>query len=279
MRNHKQVRGDVLVDDIYEYENNEYRIASMQIKAIAYDIVTGITKKKKNISKTTQSPQQENIKNRLSDISDEIMQLTEQLENQLEQLDQVAEGKEITSTTNVEVPPRKEKTKEEVKAPGEIKQPENNTEIQKITPISTPGTENNKETDNKNSTEQEKSANAKEIPTAKEEIPTPRKRFEKTTKNLSKAIMVRPNQLQNLRNSLPYQEKILVDKGIFKQSSNTEITEPIQKIATQPKQLSDEVERQIEDLTVKANIYYNEGEIEKAEELYDKIKELNQQNQ
>lgn len=262
----------MLVDDIYEYENNEYRIASMQIKAIAYDIVTGITKKKKNISKTTQSPQQENIKNRLSDISDEIMQLTEQLENQLEQLDQLEEGKEITSTTNVEVPPRKEKTKEEVKAPGEIKQPENNTEIQKITPISTPGTENNKETDNKNSTEQEESANAKEIP-------TPRKRFEKTTKNLSKAIMVRPNQLQNLRNSLPYQEKILVDKGIFKQSSNTEITEPIQKIATQPKQLSDEVERQIEDLTVKANIYYNEGEIEKAEELYDKIKELNQQNQ
>lgn len=272
MRNHKQVRGDVLVDDIYEYENNEYRIASMQIKAIAYDIVTGITKKKKNISKTTQSPQQENIKNRLSDISDEIMQLTEQLENQLEQLDQVAEGKETPPTTKVELPPRKEEKKEEVKVPEKINQQENITEMQKITPISTSKTENGKEIDNKNSTEQEES-------TKVSEIPTPKKRFEKTTKNLSKAIMVRPNQLQNLKNSLPYQEKILVDKGIFKQSSNTEITEPIQKIATQPKQLSDEVERQIEDLTVKANIYYNEGEIEKAEELYDKIKELNQQNQ
>ena len=41
------------------------------------------------------------------------------------------------------------------------------------------------------------------------------------------------------------------------------------------KELPEDIERQIEDLTVKANIYSNEGETAKAEDLYNKIKELN----
>ena len=104
---------------------------------------------------------------------------------------------------------------------------------------------------------------------------TAKKRFQKMTKNLSKAIMVKPSQLQNLRKSHEYQEQLLANLGIFEK---TEVSEETKNPITEgPKELPDDVERQIEDLTVKANIYYNEGEVDKAQELYDKIKELNEQ--
>ncbi|HIT24099.1 MAG TPA: hypothetical protein IAD45_06750, partial [Candidatus Faecimonas intestinavium] len=104
---------------------------------------------------------------------------------------------------------------------------------------------------------------------------TVKKRFQKMTKNLSKAIMVKPSQLQNLRKSHEYQEQILANLGIFEKTEASE--EAKNPITEGPKELPDDVERQIEDLTVKANIYYNEGEVDKAQELYDKIKELNEQ--
>ena len=84
--------------------------------------------------------------------------------------------------------------------------------------------------------------------------------------------MVRPNQLQNLKNSKEEQENILADLGVFPKSSKKEIKVVKQEVTPQ---IPDDVERKIEDLTVKANIYYNEGETEKAQELYDEIKELN----
>lgn len=89
--------------------------------------------------------------------------------------------------------------------------------------------------------------------------------------------MVRPNQLENLRKSRLYQEQLLISKGLFQ--SPTETTEPIPKPEQTPKELPDNIERQIEDLTVKANIYYNEGELDKAQELYDQIKALNKEYQ
>ena len=101
-----------------------------------------------------------------------------------------------------------------------------------------------------------------------------KKRLQKTTKSLSKAIMVRPNQLQNLRKSRRFQEQLLAKQGVFEKTDQAEEIIPITQGS---QQLPDEIERQIEDLTVKANIYYNEGEVDKAQELYDKIRKLNEQ--
>ena len=69
----------------------------------------------------------------------------------------------------------------------------------------------------------------------------------------------------------------LIIKGI-KTNLNTEIMKAV--IYARVSSISDRqnAERQIEDLTVKANIYYNEGEIDKAQELYDQIKKLMNQN-
>ena len=207
----------MLVDEIYEFENNRYRTASIQMKAIAYDIVIESKNKKPEEKRNA--------------IVDEIINLTEKIEKQLELLDSLEEEKEI----------KEEKIEEKTspQPPGE--KPVETTPIVANQPTST------------------------------------KKQFKKTIKNLSKAIMVKQNQLENLRNSRTRQEQLVATKGVFdqveKDSSNVIEQNPVVK-----KPLPDNVEREIEDLTVKANIYYNEGEIEKAQELYDRIKELNQAN-
>ena len=65
------------MDDVYEFENSEYRLASMQIKAIAYDVMTGITRKKR-ILKDKDIPIE--VLNKLKLISDRIVELTYSLE-------------------------------------------------------------------------------------------------------------------------------------------------------------------------------------------------------
>lgn len=393
------------MDDIYEFENNEYRLASMQIKAIAYDIVTGISKKKTALKKKGDS-ELSSLAQNLTAISDRIMEITDSLEEELQKLDQVEEKKEITiqkpsateeDNTSIQEQNLVENTKEELKAPSQkIKidlseqiepkqkvteemnkkeeQPEQKlpiendiekgkfviplsafknsgtnkdkaakeekeeeqpkppieTDIEKgkfviplsafknanqvveannkeSAPDSTPKESNvveqnsqevslpdlsikladsttNTPTEKENKTPQpiEEDQEVSQTPQiepskteVKEQQPITKKRFQKMTKSLSKAIMVKPSQLQNLRKSHEYQEQLLADQGIFeKQEANEEVKKPITE---GPKELPDDVERQIEDLTVKANIYYNEGEIDKAQELYDKIKELNEQ--
>lgn len=405
------------MDDIYEFENSEYRLASMQIKAIAYDVVTGISKKK-TILKKKNDNEASSLAQKLATISDRIIEITDSLEEELQKLDQIEEKREIiTSETvvatedntsaqekdftddkkeeqeEVEVPSQKIKIdlseqiepKQEVMEETEKKeeQQEPKTPIKNdvekgkfVIPLSAfknansnnqePAKENTaKETEKK--TEQQgppiendiekgkfviplsafKNASqekATEVDNNKESTPEPapqeptiveqnnqevslpdlnikiadsttntpaepenkepqpreqvqetsqtpqvessktestkkestaKKRFQKMTKNLSKAIMVKPSQLQNLRKSHEYQEQILANLGIFEKTEASE--EAKNPITEGPKELPDDVERQIEDLTVKANIYYNEGEVDKAQELYDKIKELNEQ--
>ena len=88
--------------------------------------------------------------------------------------------------------------------------------------------------------------------------------------------MVRQSQLENLRKSRIRQENLLKEKGVFTGEEEIEQVQS-QVVGTEKKVLPDAVERQIEDLTVKANIYYNEGETEKAQELYNQIRELSKQ--
>lgn len=405
------------MDDIYEFENNEYRLASMQIKAIAYDIVTGISKKKIALKKKGDSDTS-SLAQKLATISDRIIEITDSLEEELQKLDQIEEKREImTSETvvatedntsaqekdftddkkeeqeEVEVPSQKIKIdlseqiepKQEVMEETEKKeeQQEPKTPIKNdvekgkfVIPLSAfkNANSNNQESAKENTAkETEKKAEqqgppiendiekgkfviplsafknasqekATEVDNNKESTPEPapqeptiveqnnqevslpdlnikiadsttntpaepenkepqpreqvqetsqtpqvepsktesskkestvKKRFQKMTKNLSKAIMVKPSQLQNLRKSHEYQEQILANLGIFEKTEASE--EAKNPITEGPKELPDDVERQIEDLTVKANIYYNEGEVDKAQELYDKIKELNEQ--
>lgn len=405
------------MDDIYEFENSEYRLASMQIKAIAYDVVTGISKKK-TILKKKNDNEASSLAQKLATISDRIIEITDSLEEELQKLDQIEEKREImTSETvvatedntsaqekdftddkkeeqeEVEVPSQKIKIdlseqiepKQEVMEETEKKeeQQEPKTPIKNdvekgkfVIPLSAfkNANSNNQESAKENTAkETEKKAEqqeppiendiekgkfviplsafknasqekATEVDNNKESTPEPapqeptiveqnnqevslpdlnikiadsttntpaepenkepqpreqvqetsqtpqvepsktestkkestaRKRFQKMTKNLSKAIMVKPSQLQNLRKSHEYQEQILANLGIFEKTEASE--EAKNPITEGPKELPDDVERQIEDLTVKANIYYNEGEVDKAQELYDKIKELNEQ--
>jgi len=398
------------VDDIYEFENSEYRLASMQIKAIAYDIVTGISKKKIALKKKGDSDTSSLAQN-LTTISDRIIEITDSLEEELQKLDQIEEKREIMTSETVvatednasaqekdftddkkeaEVPSQKIKIhlseqiepKQEVMEETEKKeeQQEPKTPIKNdvekgkfVIPLSAfkNANSNNQESAKENTAkETEKQAEqqgppiendiekgkfviplsafknasqekATEVDNNKESTPEPapqeptiveqnnqevslpdlnikiadstpaepenkepqpreqvqetsqtpqvepsktesskkestvKKRFQKMTKNLSKAIMVKPSQLQNLRKSHEYQEQILANLGIFEKTEASE--EAKNPITEGPKELPDDVERQIEDLTVKANIYYNEGEVDKAQELYDKIKELNEQ--
>ena len=248
----------MLVDEIYEFENNRYRTASIQMKSIAYDIV---------IESKNKKPEEKG-----NAIVDEIINLTEKIEKQLELLDSLEEEKEI----------KEEKIEEKTS-------PQPPEEKPKEEPIPEKSVEEKKDVIQKIEAPQEEKQPEEKEPTPPGEKPvetTPivanqptsaKKQFQKTIKNLSKAIMVKQNQLENLRNSRTRQEQLVATKGIFNQvekdSSNIIEQNPVVK-----KPLPDNVEREIEDLTVKANIYYNEGEIEKAQELYDRIKELNQQN-
>lgn len=402
------------MDDIYEFENSEYRLASMQIKAIAYDVVTGISKKK-TILKKKNDNEASSLAQKLATISDRIIEITDSLEEELQKLDQIEEKREImtsetvvatednTSAQEKDFTDDKKEEQEEVEVPSQkikidlseqiepkqevIEETEKKEEQQEpktpikndvekgkfVIPLSAfkNANSNNQESAKENTEkETEKKAEqqgtpiendiekgkfviplsafknasqekATEVDNNKESTPEPapqeptiveqnnqevslpdlnikiadstpaepenkepqpreqvqetsqtpqvepsktesskkestvKKRFQKMTKNLSKAIMVKPSQLQNLRKSHEYQEQILANLGIFEKTEASE--EAKNPITEGPKELPDDVERQIEDLTVKANIYYNEGEVDKAQELYDKIKELNEQ--
>ena len=297
------------MDDVYEFENSEYRLASMQIKAIAYDVMTGITRKK-GVLKNKDIPTA--VLNRLTLISDRIVELTDSLEEELQKLDQTIENtneKQLETTLNnmnqstIEV----KETPEELPKPEAIIQKEFKEE-NNITPLQQPKVEMNNVQENEPVEEPQTQKIDKSITTSKsgltenqeseishspemnevEEKDSPmnattvqepikesaKKRLQKTTKSLSKAIMVRPNQLQNLRKSRRFQEQLLAKQGVFEKADQAEEIIPITQGS---QQLPDEIERQIEDLTVKANIYYNEGEVDKAQELYDKIRKLNEQ--
>lgn len=205
------------MENIYEFKNTKLEKASVELKAIAYDVLTSL----------------DNDQDRNNWVN-LINQVTNTLEN-------------IDSNKKIEI---KETTKNEV----------NKTEEKEVI-TEEEATENSQIEDHQEVTKQEEA-----------ELPQQPKQFIKTSKKESKAIMVRPNQLQNLKNSKEEQENILADLGVFPKSSKKEIKVVKQEVTPQ---IPDDVERKIEDLTVKANIYYNEGETEKAQELYDEIKELN----
>ena len=113
--------------------------------------------------------------------------------------------------------------------------------------------------------------------------------FQKTTKIATKAILVRQDQLTKLKASRAKQKQIITAMGIFngyrymapvvnKMNDTLQNEELKEQTLAQEIGLNDEnyqdVERQIEDLMVKANIYSSEGETAKAENLYNKINEL-----
>lgn len=275
------------MDDIYEFENNQHRKASVQIKAIAYDLMIELTEKKKELLKSKVSNNKE-LMDQLNSISDKFFQITEDFENQLEILDQYEQTLkslklEKNEASQIVVESKSLPIKEQFVV--ENQSPvieENPKEMSKDSNMEMEKTEDLPDLKIAEVTPQEIEDEEDDYEVSLDDIKEPTivnskpKVFYKKSKNMSKAIMVKPNQLLNLKNSLYSQEEILVNKGIFS-SSGTTPAESKQNTLAQPIKpvLPDDIERQIEDLTVKASIYYNEGDTAKAEELYRKINELN----
>lgn len=289
------------MEDKYEFESAEYRIAAIELKAIAYDIVATISKRKTELMKTTKN--EEEKKQRLTELNnrnDNLLMLTNQLEEQLEALDSLDKemkkrdleeksskplalsNKDLEEKKAIVINANPIEQEKEIIIPEEEPEEEFDTEIEpeQHQPISI----------EKTNEEQQKNITTKISPqtafSSSPKIPTPvgantqpvKRKFQKTTKNISKAIMVKPNQLENLRKSRINQEQKLVEKGIFLPLMQNLQKNMIEEPQPLKKELPDDIERKIEDLTVKANIYYNEGEIDKAQELYDQIKALTNQN-
>lgn len=289
------------MEDKYEFESAEYRIAAIELKAIAYDIVATISKRKTELMKTTKN--EEEKKQRLTELNnrnDNLLMLTNQLEEQLEALDSLDKemkkrdleeksskplalsNKDLEEKKAIVINANPIEQEKEIIIPEEEAEEEFDTEIEpeQHQPISI----------EKTNEEQQKNITTEISPqtafSSSPKIPTPvgantqpvKRKFQKTTKNISKAIMVKPNQLENLRKSRINQEQKLVEKGIFLPLMQNLQKNMIEEPQPLKKELPDDIERKIEDLTVKANIYYNEGEIDKAQELYDQIKALTNQN-
>lgn len=289
------------MEDKYEFESAEYRIAAIELKAVAYDIVATISKRKTELMKTTKN--EEEKKQRLTELNnrnDNLLMLTNQLEEQLEALDSLDKemkkrdleeksskplalsNKDLEEKKAIVINANPIEQEKEIIIPEEEPEEEFDTEIEpeQHQPISI----------EKTNEEQQKNITTKISPqtafSSSPKIPTPvgantqpvKRKFQKTTKNISKAIMVKPNQLENLRKSRINQEQKLVEKGIFLPLMQNLQKNMIEEPQPLKKELPDDIERKIEDLTVKANIYYNEGEIDKAQELYDQIKALTNQN-
>ncbi len=289
------------MEDKYEFESAEYRIAAIELKAIAYDIVATISKRKTELMKTTKN--EEEKKQRLTELNnrnDNLLMLTNQLEEQLEALDSLDKemkkrdleeksskplalsNKDLEKKKAIVINANPIEQEKEIVIPEEEPEEEFDTEIEpeQHQPISI----------EKTNEEQQKNITTEISPqtafSSSPKIPTPvgantqpvKRKFQKTTKNISKAIMVKPNQLENLRKSRINQEQKLVEKGIFLPLMQNLQKNMIEEPQPLKKELPDDIERKIEDLTVKANIYYNEGEIDKAQELYDQIKALTNQN-
>lgn len=289
------------MEDKYEFESAEYRIAAIELKAIAYDIVATISKRKTELMKTTKN--EEEKKQRLTELNnrnDNLLMLTNQLEEQLEALDSLDKemkkrdleeksskplalsNKDLEEKKAIVINANPIEQEKEIIIPEEEPEEEFDTEIEpeQHQPISI----------EKTNEEQQKNITTEISPqtafSSSPKIPTPvgantqpvKRKFQKTTKNISKAIMVKPNQLENLRKSRINQEQKLVEKGIFLPLMQNLQKNMIEEPQPLKKELPDDIERKIEDLTVKANIYYNEGEIDKAQELYNQIKALTNQN-
>lgn len=289
------------MEDKYEFESAEYRIAAIELKAVAYDIVATISKRKTELMKTTKN--EEEKKQRLTELNnrnDNLLMLTNQLEEQLEALDSLDKemkkrdleeksskplalsNKDLEKKKAIVINANPIEQEKEIVIPEEEPEEEFDTEIEpeQHQPISI----------EKTNEEQQKNITTEISPqtafSSSPKIPTPvgantqpvKRKFQKTTKNISKAIMVKPNQLENLRKSRINQEQKLVEKGIFLPLMQNLQKNMIEEPQPLKKELPDDIERKIEDLTVKANIYYNEGEIDKAQELYDQIKALTNQN-
>ena len=289
------------MEDKYEFESAEYRIAAIELKAVAYDIVATISKRKTELMKATKN--EEEKKQRLTELNnrnDNLLMLTNQLEEQLEALDSLDKemkkrdleeksskplalsNKDLEKKKAIVINANPIEQEKEIIIPEEEPEEEFDTEIEpeQHQPISI----------EKTNEEQQKNITTEISPqtafSSSPKIPTPvgantqpvKRKFQKTTKNISKAIMVKPNQLENLRKSRINQEQKLVEKGIFLPLMQNLQKNMIEEPQPLKKELPDDIERKIEDLTVKANIYYNEGEIDKAQELYDQIKALTNQN-
>ncbi len=187
------------------------------------------------------------------------------------------EDTEIKEQEEKEEPEKKEEPENEPIEDTEIKEQEKEeSENDNIKDIDIPIVNNSSESQDQNT----------------EEVNNESKyRFIKNTNNPVKAILVTKEQEEKLSQSLEKQEYIQVvkenlkdlkpfDSNDLEQIRNQDMIENQEFQKELEKQIQKNIEagvdkeRQIEDLMVKANIYTNEGESDKAEIIYNKINEL-----
>lgn len=110
-----------------------------------------------------------------------------------------------------------------------------------------------------------------------------RKTFSKTSNKITKAILVSSAQLTKLSKSRKMQESITAIQEMISQvNTNSEEVSPKSSndiVSLNSNSQNDDIERQIEDLTVKVRVYREAGEEEKAQEMEKQLNLLrNSQN-
>lgn len=287
----------------HEFIDGRYNKAVIGLKASLFDIVELENNKTK---KLTNQMEQETNQELKAELSKQIEEQKQTLDHILANTDEIIKDIELLDSRNTELTNFKAN-----EIGNKVLQIEdesiNNTLKQDLEENNKEQAEINEETEQKidevveqgNVTEEEKTSsepvlnieteNKNQDPTNNNE--NNKLAFTKSTKNITKAILVKQNQLENLKSSVEKQEKTLETLGLFEgynyfentkkalstsleKEKNLEAELKLVETPTDP----DQIDRLIEDYTVKANIYNSEGETEKAQILFAKIEELKKQN-
>lgn len=276
-------------------DNNIYENAIKNIKSSLYDVMIieqDNLNSLENKMLVSAEEEKEILKEKIALKKETLNNLrtnTQELEKNLEVLDNF-DNELINNKEKVEEPENDSIEDTEIKEQ-EREEPENdsieNTEIKEQEEKEESENDNIKDIDipivNNSSESQDQNT---------EEVNNESKyRFIKNTNNPVKAILVTKEQEEKLSQSLEKQEYIQVvkenlkdlkpfDSNDLEQIRNQDMIENQEFQKGLEKQIQKNIEagvdkeRQIEDLMVKANIYTNEGESDKAEIIYNKINEL-----
>lgn len=261
-----------LISNIEKLDSNHTAITKINTQDIAPLLATiGDKKVNETITKELASVAAEN-KTILNDIEKEIKETPQIPENTAIVLPDIREG--ATQTAEVA-----ESSLKEFKTAPKIDQEELIKEAPELEAI-------NNQLETLSAQEETIKNNAGSNP-VKQQVEV--LKFKKTTNILTKAILVRKEQLEKLAKSRIQKRAVLDTLDVFagveqfqqtqqalaekKLALDTSFKESIEAGITGDRKA--DKERQIEDLMVKANVYYNAGETQKAQELYNQISKLN----
>lgn len=273
------------VDDNKETDNDEFKLAIEESNEDTNNSNESIEDNNDElIIKTDDETEDIEKTNNEEDSSSVVIEEPEDEEKKVEEKDESTDNKELEddgfslvtideSDTNMEDQSVQEEQQET--SSSEEKSEEENTEED------SPSEEKVEEESTEETTEEDKEEdNTEEVADNTEVLYA----FNKENKISPKAIMVKDDQYSKLLSSCDKQIEKITPIGTFDgydyeistahALSGDIVDEDIEKQIELDSKKYDDVERFIEDLTVKASIYTNEGEIDKANTINKKISEL-----